>query len=429
MIDALVNAFIEPALYNRLAELYRKQEQGDRNIYLPEPWKGFSEDVNRRCENTLVFHVYRDRTLKQTKLKKQRNFSKDSGIKLQLHKETALGNVRSWKYNENGNISWDKKDSGEFNRVFTTRKALGDTEEKGKPVFKKLETYAKDRPEELKKGGQMRIMPVYFLWTKNGKRIRISELKKEHLDTLRNNEINSWFLDEVKQLGLDTIQRNGFFIPVKKMRIIKNTTKPLMVRMHPKAFNNNSQPEKSPIYYENTGNFGLLIYKNHSGKKENRTFTIVSNLSAKSLGNKVVIETTLEKNSLTFDLDRGNKGPRVLQIGKRVLLYEQNENEIWDNLSNENISKRLYKIKGLSYARIKSGSKIFDYGYTDLLIHNSTGKIKKENGIIGDVIQEKGLFFNNDPVIYNRCLSHIQLNALIENIDFRITYDGNIVML
>jgi CRISPR-associated endonuclease Csn1 len=429
MIDAIVNAFVEPQLYDRLAEVYRKKEKGERNIQLPLPWTGFANDVFDRCEQTLVFHVYRDRTLKQTKLKNTSNYSPQNGIKLQLHKETPLGIVRAWKYNDQNELKWDRDELGDFNKVFTNRKSLGDTEEKGKPVFRKLESYAKNKPDELKKGGSQRILPAYSLWTKQGKKIRISDLTEKDLEKIKDNDINNWFLDEVNQFGLDTIKKNGFYIPIKRMRIIKSVIKPLKVRDVSSAFHNSDNPDKHSMYYENSGNYGLLIYKNNSNKKELRLFKMISNFKSKEIIQLIQNELIIEDNTRMFELDHGVKKAKVLSIGKRILLFEKSDEEIWDNMSPENISKRLYKIKGLSVSRPKINGKYYDYAYSDLLIHNSTGKVKSDNNKIADVVQEKGVFLNSDPFIANRCLSHLQINALIEGIDFRLTYDGALIKI
>ncbi|MBL0017871.1 MAG: hypothetical protein IPP17_15915, partial [Bacteroidetes bacterium] len=70
LIDAIVNAFIEPGLYNRLAAAYR--EKRTRQNEKPS-WKSlgrhFVEDVRRLCDQTLVYHVYRDRLNVQSKFK------------------------------------------------------------------------------------------------------------------------------------------------------------------------------------------------------------------------------------------------------------------------------------------------------------------------------------------------------------------------
>ncbi|MBK9451999.1 MAG: hypothetical protein IPN95_21785 [Bacteroidetes bacterium] len=243
LIDAIVNAFIEPGLYNRLAAAYREAEQGKtKKTKLEKPWPSFVEDVRQLCDQTLVYHVYRDRLNVQSKFKyRDRNghvhYKTGQGVKAPLHKETALGNVRSWEQKD-GETVWKRNDEGGFERIYATRKDVVDKSTKAiaKPHFPLMVDYISARKDEYKAGGNQRVLPVYKLRLKDGKRARILGLTEADLENLKENDLNAHFLNEVAASSLEEVQANGFFLPVKKVRVATRASEPPMVRQVQKAF-------------------------------------------------------------------------------------------------------------------------------------------------------------------------------------------------
>lgn len=404
MVDAIVNAFVEPQLYNRLAEVYRKKEKGDRNIQLPTPWPGFANDVSNQCENTLVFHVYRDRTMKQTRKKSNNTIQVGKGIKVRLHDETALAKVRAWIIDGNGRMVLANEKNSPNPEIFASR-PLGPGFD-GSPVYPKLQEYQK----QYSKNEDNRLMPVKYLRNIHGKKIPIKSLTPDTLNELKKNEINLWFLEEVKEKSLDQIKQDGFFIKMIKWRkIIKGESKP-EIRNVMKAFHNQRLSYKNKMYYVNEGNYLLAIYKHRKDDKESRELIILPywQIEPKSIIQLIPSSITDKKGNI-YLLSNEDHGSQIYQLNKRVLLYENSPAEIWENPFSDNLTKRLYLTTG-----INSDTRM------NFLIHNSS----KHN----DLELKDGKFIYDNITPFRRIRSSM-VNALIEGIDFRLTYDGKLIKL
>lgn len=418
-IDALVNAFVDPTLYNRLTEVYRKQEEGKKNFYLPAPWNGFAQDILEKCENTLVFHVYRDRTLKQTR-KRKTNGRKGSnsngiqigrGIKFRLHDETALAKVRSWIKNEEGKTILANEKNTLNPYIFAARPLSPGFE--GTPVYPRLQEYH----STFSKREDNRMMPVRYLRNFQDKKVSISSLTIEKLKDLKKNEINDWFKSEVSQKGLETVQNEGFFIRMNKWRKVTDKKSPPEIREVMKAFQNPNRPHKAKMYYQNEGNYLLALYKHKGEKKELREILIIPYWEIQSRRlNDLLPNSLTDKKGNQYLLSSDEHGKQIYQLNKRVLLYQESPNEIWENPYPENLSKRLFIITG-----INSDTRM------NFLIHYSTGFEKEEN-----IIKKLELKGGKSSIDINPPLQRIsssKINALIEGIDFRITYDGKLIKL
>jgi CRISPR-associated endonuclease Csn1 len=119
----------------------------------------------------------------------------------------------------------------------------------------------------------------------------------------------------------------------------------------------------------------------------------------------------------------------VFHKGQRILLYEKSPDEIWENDSPENLYPRLYVVDGISIQRQKQKSgKIDNYGVLILRIHNSTGKKSLNNNVIEDIkiVNQPFRLTDHTPRLK---LLHGQVNALVEGIDFVLSYDGKLEQL
>ena len=96
-----------------------------------------------------------------------------------------------------------------------------------------------------------------------------------------------------------------------------------------------------------------------------------------------------------------------------VILYESSPEEINFNDVND-VSKRLYKITGLSYLLVGPG-----YG-TIVMRHHQEARSSKE------VVITNGAYKSNAPLRHSIFLLHTQFNALVEGADFEITSLGEI---
>jgi hypothetical protein len=373
----------------------------------------------KKCENTLVFHVYRDRTLKQTRLRKPKgsNVSNSNsiqigrGIKFRLHDETALAKVRSWIVNGDGKTILANEENTSNPYIFAARPLSPGFD--GTPVYPKLQEYHAD----YSKRDDNRMMPVRYLRNSQNKKVSIDSLTLEKLKDLKKNEINDWFKSEVSQKGLETIQKEGFFIRMNKWRKVTDKKSPPEIREIMKAFQNPNRPYKAKMYYQNEGNYLLALYKHKAEKKELREILIIPYWEIQSRRISDLLPNSLsDKKGNQYLLSSNEHGKQIYQMNKRVLLYQESPNEIWDNPFDANLQNRLYCITG-----INSDSRL------TLLSHRSTGFIRLDNKLERIKFKD-GKYEENEPITYRRIRSSM-INALIEGIDFRLTYDGKLIKL
>ena len=98
-----------------------------------------------------------------------------------------------------------------------------------------------------------------------------------------------------------------------------------------------------------------------------------------------------------------------------VLFYENSPEELYE-CSRAELTKRLYKVTGMSSMLIQ---KKYNYGTITLKHHQEArpaGELKAKNG-------EWKIEEEYRPVIF---LYHSQLNALVEGYDFELTVTGEI---
>jgi CRISPR-associated endonuclease Csn1 len=102
-----------------------------------------------------------------------------------------------------------------------------------------------------------------------------------------------------------------------------------------------------------------------------------------------------------------------------VLFYEKAPNELYE-CNKAELTKRLYKITGLSTLQTKSGNKIYKYGEITLKHH-------QEARPAGELKLKKGEWKSSEeyrPII---SLLHSQFNAYVEGYDFELTVTGEII--
>jgi len=102
-----------------------------------------------------------------------------------------------------------------------------------------------------------------------------------------------------------------------------------------------------------------------------------------------------------------------LTIGKHVLLYEESASEInFDNI--KDLSKRLYKVTGLSYLPVGKGFGII------VMRHHQEARMASE------FKTKNGAYKNGEGYRASILMLHTQFNALVEGEDFIITPLGDI---
>ena len=169
---------------------------------------------------------------------------------------------------------------------------------------------------------------------------------------------------------------------------------------------------KQEYYVANDGNYCMAIYEGTNARgKSKRTFQIVNNLEAAKFYNGKTNRYDLVPQSDSNDYPL----KYILRTGTMVLFYENSPEELHD-CSRAELSKRLYKITGMSSMLIQ---KRYEYGVMTLKHHQEArpaGELKAKNGTWSATEEYR-------PIIG---LLHTQLNMLVEGCDFEITVTGKI---
>ncbi len=200
-------------------------------------------------------------------------------------------------------------------------------------------------------------------------------------------------------------------IKIKKVRLYTPQIKrPLSIRQQRDI---SEKEYKQSFHVANDLNYMLGIYIGTNNKgKEIRDFELINCLSATKCYNSQEKETILSKEK------NGCKLKWQLKIGGMVILYEKTPNEIY-TLDNKQLSKRLYKITGLSSMVI---SKKYYYATVTLLHHQEarpSSEIKMKNGP----------FIQGEDMRSQIIILHTQFNALVENQEFIINDIGEITFI
>ena len=228
------------------------------------------------------------------------------------------------------------------------------------------------------------------------------------VDEVVREKVKAAFVNKVLQLPVFMNEEKG--IEIKKVRCYTPSVKtPLHIRHHRDV---STKEHKQTFNVVNDSNYCLAIYEGVVKGKPKRDYEIVNNLDAAAYYKK----STDRNDYPAIVPEKSPKGyalKYLLKIGQMVLLYENSATEI-DFKDPDDISKRLYKIVGLSY--LPAGTW---YG-TITLRHHSEARSAK------DVQITKGAYKNTDPIRASVFLYHTQFKALVEGVDFEITPIGEI---
>src|SRR5574344_1344627 len=311
-IDAIVIACIGPDEYSKLAQYYHNEEShkwyGSSKGSFKKPWDGFVEDVKSIQNEILVSHYTPDNMPKQAKRRivvggGKKYLSKGDAARSSLHNDTYYGAI-----------------SREDGIKYVVRKKLSDLKE--------------------------------------------TDIKNIVDDTVRGIVEDAIRQDDFKKVISGIIWMNEEKqIPIKKVRCYTpSVTMPLNIRhqrdLSPKEY-------KQQYHVMNDRNYMIAIYIGVDKKgKEKRDFELINNLQASAFYKKSN-DKTLTDNHIVPVCSK-NDYPLVytLKIGKMVILYEYNPEEVWEGGVQE-IDKRLYKVTGLSSFRISG----YEYGTISLLYH------------------------------------------------------------
>ena len=372
-IDAITIACIGSGAYAKWAQFQRDTERYDwhkeRKPLFDKPWPTFTEDVKAISDDILVSHHTADNMPKHSRKrlrirgKVQLNaegepiYVQGDTARASLHKDTFYGVIE--KDNE---------------RLFVVRKELCKESFKESDVENIVDPIVKEKVRmAVKQFGFKKIQDVsnYPIWMNEAKRIQI-----------------------------------------KKVRVyIPKTLSPIPIGN--KQQRDLSKHEyKRPYYAVSDGNYCMAIYEGTDARgKTKRTFQIVNNLEAAKFYNGKSEQYDLVPQSDSNDYPL----KYILRTGTMVLFYENSPEELYE-CSHAELTKRLYKVTGMSTMVIQ---KRYNYGILTLKHHQEArpaGELKVKSG-------EWKMGEDYRPLIL---INHNQCNALVEGYDFELTVAGEI---
>ena len=368
-VDAITIACIGRNEYDQWAQFMKDEERyrfssADRPRF-PKPWPTFTEDVKAISDTILIPHYTPS------------NLSKHTKKKLRVNGKLQFG-------------------------------------ENGEPLYVQGDTARCSLHEQT----------FYGAIKKNDE---IKYVVRKSLDSLDPKDIDKIVDDVVKEKVKAAVAEKGFKkaisetiwmneelqIPIKKVRIyVPTLTNPIKLKEHR---DKSVHGHKRNVHVKNEGNYCMAIYEGNDSKgKVIRSYKLVNNLDAVNYFSGKTGPDGLVP--LSDDKDLPLKC--ILKTGTMVLFYEKSPKELYE-CGVEELSKRLYKVTGMSIsASFKSGKK-YDYGMVTCRHHLEARKSSELTARKG----EWSIGEQYRPVVE---VSHKQLNAYIEGYDFVITASGSI---
>ncbi|MBR2637380.1 MAG: CRISPR-associated protein Csn1 [Bacteroidaceae bacterium] len=365
-IDAITIACIDGKSYQDWAAYQKEVEYTEKcriaRPHFPKPWPTFTEDVKAVADDLLISHHTAN------------NLSKHTRKKLRVRGKVQLN-------------------------------------AEGKPIYVQGDTARASLHQQTFYGAIKCDDEIKYVVRKS-------------LDALQPADIDKIVDDAVRECVKAAIERVGFKeamskpicfneakgVYIKKVRIYTpSVTSPIRLKRHQMLSRFNHKQE---YYVANDGNYCMAIYEGVDAKgKIKRSFQIVNNLEAAKFYNGKTNRYDLVPQSDENDYPL----KYILRTGTMVLFYEKSPEELYD-CSRAELSKRLYKVTGMSSMVIQ---KRYEYGVMTLKHHQEArpaGELKAKNG-------EWKIGEDYRPMII---INHNQLNALVEGYDFELTVTGEI---
>lgn len=368
-IDAITIACIGKREYDSWAQYERDSERYERGLggkpSFKKPWPTFTEDVKSLVPSLLVSHHTPDNARKATrklvrirgKVRKTADgramVARGDSARLSLHQQTFYGAILK---------------EGEVKYV--VRKAL-------------------------------------------------SLLQPSDVDRIVDPEVRAKVQTAVEAKGFKEAMAGEIWmneqkrIPIKKVRIFTpNVVAPIRLKKHrdESAFNH-----KRHYHVANDGNYCMAVYEGTDNKgQRKRTSRVVNNLDAAGYFKR---KARGEDGDLVpMSDDSGNPLLWILRTGTMVLFYEHSPEELF-NCDKSELSKRLYKIVGMSTMTI-SGR--YQYGILTLRHHQEA----RQSSLLSRA--KKGLWKEGEDYRPLIGVNHNQLNFLVSGYDFDLSLTGEI---
>ncbi len=378
-IDAIVLTCMDKSIRDGLAEAFKESEENrySDKFKIKKPWSTFTEDINKLKDDIIVVHNHKDKIEKQTKRKlRKRNkiqydktgkviYERGQGIRGSLHKDTFYGAIERENENNEKEI-W-----------FVLRKPVNSS-------F--TDADVNNIVDEGIKG----------------------RIQKHGLKNIRTEQ--GWILlpQETDENGKDLKE-----MLIKRVRV-KTSNKNLPKIKSQSHVSQGKRKEYKEHYYATLENiFAMAIYEtiDEKGKKDLAFNTISAfDLSKHNQGNSK-LEMPIEDNVIK---NKGKKSEKliplskILKVNQMAIFYENNPEEL-KSISNEELSKRLFKI-----TQFESDGRI-------QLRHHAQGGPDK------DLKKESSLDFDKSAQKLRISLSNVK--AIFEGNDFVLHPTGAIDLL
>lgn len=451
-IDAVVLTCMDKSIRDDLAKAFNESEElgKQEKFKIKKPWKTFTEDVNQLKNSILVVHEHKDNIKKQT-LKKIRNrkllqpkvdYQKDNnGNYILDEKGKKIIEKYYYQKNENGELIPQKgkkineeKLEGKIENVdyfrFENENSVSFHEfvknKKNEIVYKKEYLYEKGQG----------IRASLHKDTFYGAIERVNEKAEKEIWFVLKKPVNATFTDadvdkivdegikaRIIKHGLKNIRtpQGWILLPVEKDEKGKEIKEMLIKRIRVKTKNKNlpkikSQSHKSQktrkehkeYYYATLENiFAMAIYEAVDGKGKPPYKTISAFEFAKYNQGNSKLEMPVEENIEIVHKKAKMIMPlsKILKINQMAIFYENNPDEL-KTISNQELSKRLYKI-----------TEFEGDGRINLRHHAQSGADK-------DLKEESSLNFKQPAQKLRMSLSNVK--AIFEGKDFVLHSSGKI---
>lgn len=360
-IDAMTIACIGKTEYVKLAQYYHDEERHEwglnaRKAAFPKPWSTFTEDVKNINRTLIVSHYTTDNISKKTFKRIRVNGKLTNKY---MRGDTARGSLHQDTYygsiEQNGIIK------------YVVRKPLDENIKIDDIVDEAVKQKVKDAKEKY---GSLKAAVEAGIWMNKEKGIRI-----------------------------------------KKVRVCASKIKnPLNIRRQRDL---SAHEYKRTYHVANDTNYIMGIYEGKNPKGTTKfDFELINTLDA-----AIFYNSDPQSQELEILPEKSKKGYSLkykLKIGTMVLLYE-NSPEEFDKWNKEELSKRLYKITGMSSMTVKGN----EYGTVTMVHHQVASRAS-------DIKYLNGAYKSNESVRAGIRMLHTQFKGLIQHQDFEINDIGEI---
>ena len=374
-IDAITIACIGHREYDRWAQYAADEERysyGERSKpCFEKPWPTFTEDVKSMADELLIPHHTAD------------NMPKQSRKRLRIRGRIKLN-------------------------------------DEGKPIYAQGDTARCRLHEETFYGAIERDGEIRYVVRK-----AIDQLQLDDIDKIIDPTVRTRIEEAIKEAGFKVAMNPNEYtiwmnrekgIPIRKVRIFTRITQPIVLK---KQRDLSNKEYKRNYHVVNDGNYCMAIYEGVDKKgKTKRSFELVNKLEAAQYF-KASADRNIYHDLVPLTDANGFPMKYILKTGTMVLFYDKTPAELHECSRNE-LSKRLYKVTGMSILFSKSDNgKINKYGTLVLKHHQEArpaSKLKAKSGVWK---------LNED---YRAVISmlHTQLKAYVEGYDFELTVTGEI---